>query len=294
MKTETEEAKMLNEKIKALRKAHNMTQEEMADRICVSRQAITKWETGLGTPDISNLEALARLFDVSIDQLLSEDECINKENISRTEFDIFDRSDFNLDIGTACSLDVTTKDIEKVIVEVRSDLPTESYKLAKVKLTEGRHVDLEVKYVDVKPEKDLSRQDAKQHVFIKLILPSSLADHIELDGNVQKLDLHDMMQEHHIEFDGKASQVSISNLCGHLELTSNTDMEVTYDGSLRQLDINQIRCISNLYIPKDADLFIYNKGRASRVLFNDYENRVEADNKVELNGYKSELTVRTK
>ena len=291
---------MLNEKIKALRKANNMTQEELADRICVSRQAITKWETGLGTPDISNIEALARLFDVSIDQLLSGDDSINKENISRTEFDIFDRSDFNLDIGTACTLDVTTKDIEKVIVEVRSDLPTESYKLAKVKLTEGRHVDLVVveykndkKFVDVKPDKDLSRQDAKQHLFINLILPSSLADHIELDGNVRKLTIHDMPQEHHIEFDGKASEVSISNLCGHLELTSNTDTEVTYDGSLRQLDINQIRCISNLYIPRDAELCIYNKGRASRLLFNGYENRPEAENKVELNGYKSELTVKT-
>ena len=222
---------MLNEKIRALRKANNMTQEELAEKICVSRQAITKWETGLGTPDISNIEALAKLFDVSIDQLLSGDDSINKENISRTEFDIFDRSDFNLDIGTANTLDVTTRDIEKVIVEVRSDLPTESDKLAKVKLTEGRHVDLVVveykndkKYVDVKPDKDLSRQDAKQHLFINLILPSSLADHIELDGNVRKLNIHDMLQEHHIEFDGKASEVSISNICGHLELTSNTDM----------------------------------------------------------------------
>ena len=89
---------MLNEKIRALRKANNMTQEELAEKICVSRQAITKWETGLGTPDISNIEALAKLFDVSIDQLLSGDDSINKENISRTEFDIFDRSDFNLDI----------------------------------------------------------------------------------------------------------------------------------------------------------------------------------------------------
>ena len=112
---------MLNEKIRNLRKANNMTQEELAEKICVSRQAITKWETGLGIPDISNLESLAKLFNISLDQLVSEEQSINKENISRTEFDIFGKSDFDLDIGTARDLDVTTADIEKVIVEIRSD-----------------------------------------------------------------------------------------------------------------------------------------------------------------------------
>ena len=292
---------MLNEKIRNLRKANNMTQEELAEKICVSRQAITKWETGLGIPDISNLESLAKLFNISLDQLVSEEQSINMENISRTEFDIFGKSDFDLDIGTARDLDVTTADIEKVIVEIRSDLPKEAYKLAKVKLTDGKQVDLVVveygdrkKHLDVKTDKDLSRQEAKEHLSVKVILPSELSNRIELEGNVRNLSIHDITQDHHIEFNGKADNASLRNLNGHLELTSNVDMEVFYDGSLRQLDINQIRCITNLHIPEKAELDIQSKGRASHVISDGWENKPEAEHKVELNGFKSEMTIRTK
>lgn len=293
---------MLNEKIRALRNANNMTQENLAERLGVSRQAITKWETGLGTPDVTNIHALATLFNVTVDELLSGDcsaKDINKDNVSRTEFDIFNRSDFQMDIGTASTLDITTSHNEKVVVEIRSDLDKESYKLAKVKLSEGRHVDLvvveykdEKRYLDIKTDKDISRQEAKKHVFVSVVLPENLADHIEIEGNVQRLSIHDMESEHHLEFDGKASEVMLSNLNGHLELTSDVDMEITYDGSLRQLDINQIRCISNLYLPKGAQVDVYSKGRASKVLFEGYVNNPESENKVELAGFKSELTVR--
>ena len=292
---------MIGEKIKNLRKANNMTQEDLAEKLHVSRQAVTKWESGAGAPDISNIEAIAKLFDISVDELLSDGSAINKENISRTEFDIFSKSSFHLDVGTANSLDVTTADMEKVIVEVRSDMPTESYKLAKVRLTEGKRVDLVVveyksdkKFIDVKTEKDFSKQDAKNHLFIKMVLPEKLAEHIELEGNVQNLRIHDMSEDRHIEFDGKASNVNISDLKGHFELTGNVDMEVTYDGSMRQLDINQLRCVSNLYLTKDSRVDVYNKGRCCKVLFDNYENSPESDRKVEFNGYKSELTVKRK
>ena len=290
---------MLNDKIKALRKANNMTQEELADKLYVSRQAITKWESGLGTPDIDNINAIAKLFGLTIDELLSNDANINKDNVSRTEFDIFSKSSFHLDVGTANSLDVTTDDIEKVIVEVRSDLPTESYKLAKVKLTEGKKVDLilvqtktDKKYLNIQPDKNLSKQDAKNHLFIKMILPKELAGHIELEGSLVSLNMHDILEERRIEFDGKAKEAKISNCRGHLELTSGVDMEVYYDGSMKQLDINQLKCISNLYLDKETRVDVYNKGRACHVLFDGYENEAESENKVEFNGYKSELTVR--
>ena len=42
----------------------------MAEKIGVSRQAITKWENGTGTPDIANLMAIADLFQISVDELL--------------------------------------------------------------------------------------------------------------------------------------------------------------------------------------------------------------------------------
>ncbi|MDE6676800.1 MAG: helix-turn-helix domain-containing protein [Clostridia bacterium] len=63
----------LGEKIKAERKRGNLTQEQLAEKICVSRQAIQKWESDSGVPSIENLKALSQLFGVSIDTLLEND-----------------------------------------------------------------------------------------------------------------------------------------------------------------------------------------------------------------------------
>lgn len=54
-----------------LRKRENLSQEELAERINVSRQAISKWERGEAYPDIENLVALSRLFDVTLDFLVN-------------------------------------------------------------------------------------------------------------------------------------------------------------------------------------------------------------------------------
>ena len=61
---------MLSEKIKELRKKKGLTQEELASCLNVSRQAITKWESGEGTPDIDNLKNIALFFHVSVDYLV--------------------------------------------------------------------------------------------------------------------------------------------------------------------------------------------------------------------------------
>ena len=60
----------LGEKIKDLRKKANISQEELAEKVGVSRQAVTKWESDSGLPDIENLKNIASLFNVSIDELL--------------------------------------------------------------------------------------------------------------------------------------------------------------------------------------------------------------------------------
>lgn len=61
---------MINMNLTALRKQYGMTQEEVAERINVSRQAIAKWEKGDSIPDLSNCVALANLFQVSLDDLI--------------------------------------------------------------------------------------------------------------------------------------------------------------------------------------------------------------------------------
>ena len=67
----------LFDKIQELRKSKNMTQEELAEKLFVSRAAISKWESGRGYPSIDSLKELSKFFDVSLDDLLSNDELLS-------------------------------------------------------------------------------------------------------------------------------------------------------------------------------------------------------------------------
>ena len=65
-----------NEKLQELRKRNGLTQEELAEKLYVSRTAISKWESGRGYPNIESLKALAKFFSVTVDELLSTDEIL--------------------------------------------------------------------------------------------------------------------------------------------------------------------------------------------------------------------------
>lgn len=54
------------EKLKNIRKQAGMSQEQLAEKLGVSRQAVTKWETDAGIPDIENIMAISALFDISM------------------------------------------------------------------------------------------------------------------------------------------------------------------------------------------------------------------------------------
>ena len=64
--------------IKALREKYRMTQAELAEQICVSDKAVSKWETGRGFPDISLLEPLGRALHVSVPELLCGQTIVNQ------------------------------------------------------------------------------------------------------------------------------------------------------------------------------------------------------------------------
>ncbi len=61
------------QQIAQLRKERNMSQEDLADAMQVSRQAVSKWETGLSKPDTENLIRLAELFEVDVNALIGND-----------------------------------------------------------------------------------------------------------------------------------------------------------------------------------------------------------------------------
>ncbi|MDP4088655.1 MAG: DUF5680 domain-containing protein [Bacillota bacterium] len=70
------------EKLQTLRKERGLSQENLAEEIGVSRQAVAKWELGQSYPDIDNLIALSNLFRISIDKLVKADEegcCLSGE-----------------------------------------------------------------------------------------------------------------------------------------------------------------------------------------------------------------------
>ena len=62
---------MFKDNLIHLRKVQNLTQEEVADKVGVSRQAVAKWECGETVPDIEKCRLLAELFDVSLDSLVN-------------------------------------------------------------------------------------------------------------------------------------------------------------------------------------------------------------------------------
>ena len=70
-----------SEKLKKLRQEHNLTQDDLAEKIYVTRTAISKWETDNGYPSIESLKMLAKLFNVTIDQLISDEDIKNKEDL---------------------------------------------------------------------------------------------------------------------------------------------------------------------------------------------------------------------
>ncbi|HBF9224563.1 TPA: helix-turn-helix transcriptional regulator [Clostridioides difficile] len=65
---------MINENLKSLRKINQYTQEELAEKLNVSRQSIAKWESGESIPDIASCIKLAKLYNVKLDDLVNHSE----------------------------------------------------------------------------------------------------------------------------------------------------------------------------------------------------------------------------
>jgi transcriptional regulator with XRE-family HTH domain len=82
----------LAEKLKDARKNAALSQEQLAEKLCVSRAAVAKWESGKGLPDIENLKAISKLLDVSIDYLVDDgaemDFRVTKEQIDLDSYEV--------------------------------------------------------------------------------------------------------------------------------------------------------------------------------------------------------------
>lgn len=97
---------IFSEKLQLIRKNKGLTQEELAEKLSVSRQAVAKWESGQVYPEITNLIQISDLFNVTVDYLVRDQECMiscadeSNENIEQLiEF----RLEANVNTYAACA-----------------------------------------------------------------------------------------------------------------------------------------------------------------------------------------------
>ncbi len=285
------------EKLKAARKKAGMTQEILAEKLGVSRQAITKWETERGIPDIDNMMTISTLFGISVDEFLSEEKtAIERKGYlyeSTTEYDIDGRKRFDMKFGGAARLFVTGTDDEKIKVRLASDeieTLTQDFKV-KIDDVKGR-ID-----VDVKRQKRVSEATAKEFVLIDVFLPNKYLSHVELGVNCDELYISNLQCED-IEFDGRANSLTVDSVIGTVEVNCNLDMMITCTRMTGAIEINQISATSQITIPNDFVFQSVLKGIGNTISYEEAGEAVEdfstedADNVIELNGMRSELVIR--
>ena len=295
-KTKMEDKFMISMRIRELRKQAKLSQEMMAEKIGVSRQAITKWETGLGVPDIENLVAIADLFKLSLDELMGRDiehETLAKDYLyeSVTEYDIDGKKDFDISFMGANKLKLYAYEGEKVKVILLSDTISDIQNELKTKIDDiKRKIDIDIKRVG-----NLSETVAKNELTIKILIPQLYMGEVDLNGNTNILELKNLELDN-IEFSGKSKEIALENIKSHIEIDTNEDAKLYVKNVEGALDINQLSATSKLYIASTDEFGFVTKGVLNKVLckqdmLNIKEVSEEPKLVIELNGIKSELSI---
>lgn len=292
---------MLSQKIKILRKQAKLSQEQLAEKLNVSRQAVTKWETAAGVPDIENLRSLSALFHVSLDELLENQTAAPQRQDflfdSVTEYDIDGEKSYDINLTGAKSVTLTGYDGEKLQVRLASNQISDIQSAFKVKIDDmKKRIDVDLRRVG-----EITETTAKAALNILIRIPRRYVKGIELTCNTGELTLQTIDLEN-LECSGKAAHVLIDGVAGHVELDSNEDLEIRCQDFSGRLDINQISALSRLTLPADAAFVAVTRGIANRILYqkqgrpaDDFSRKGEeaeaCPTVIELNGMKSELTI---
>lgn len=284
------------DKLKQYRVAQGLSQEQLAEKIGVSRQAITKWETKRGLPDVENMIILAELFKLTLDELVLS-EVKKQENqpqifVSETVYDIDTQKHFDINLGGARSITLKTGSDEKIHIRLSSETLEDIGTLFKIKLDEKKgRLD-----VDLLNKKGVSRFEAQQSVDITLLLPEKITEHAEVSASVKTLYVEDLRLER-LEYDGDAEKVYIRDAMGSLELTAKTDYEIWVAGSCPRLDVNQFKAKTVVHLKDAENVRLQNNGRKCTVITRKNGETVEltenehAQNTISTSGIFSELIV---
>ncbi len=286
----------LSEKLRNLRKQAGLSQEQLAEKLGVSRQAITKWETDAGTPEIGNLMALSALFQISLDELLLEKrgkrEPADFPYESRTEYDIAGSKRFDMELGGAAAITLSGCEGEKLRAWLASGSIPDLQAAMKLHLEDERdRLDLSLRRMG-----ELTRAEAKQGLHIFLELPRAYTGSIELRAQTGRLQIAGL-EAAELEFSGRAEEAVIRDMSGRIELDSNADLRVRLERFSGRLDFNQISAASRVLVPGGWPFRAVRKGLGNRIAYaidgaraEDFSDP-EAENVIELNGMKSELLV---
>lgn len=284
------------EKLRMLRKQAGLSQERLAEKLEVSRQAVTKWETDAGIPDIENIMAISALFDVSIDELLSNEKCVKEQSDyqfeSVTEYDIDEQKRYDMKFGGAKQLVLSGYEGEKIRVRLASNTLRTLQNDFKVKIDDIRkRID-----VDVNRKNGVTEADAKEAVSIFVQIPAAYIGKIELTVNAETVEINSMECDS-IELDVKTQNVKIEDVVGTVEINCNLDMNIVCASLNGEIAINQVSATSRISIPDKTVFNAVAKGVGTSISYEKNGNKTEpfsaaeADNLIELNGIKSELVI---
>ena len=284
------------EKLRTLRKQADMSQENLAEKLNVSRQAITKWETESGIPDIENLMAISALFDVSIDELLSNERGTKSQPDflfqSVTEYDIGEMKRYDMKFGGAKLLVLSGYEGEKLRIRLASNTLPALRSDFKVKIDDIKNrID-----VDVKRQNDVTEAAAKEAVTIFVELPSPYIGKIELAVNAKTVELHSLSCDG-VELDLKTQELLLEDVSGAVEVNCNLDMNVVCRSLNGEVTLNQVSATSKLCIPEGTPFAAVTKGLGTSISYERNGKPAQAfdapnaENIIELNGIKSELVI---
>ena len=284
------------DKLKQYRLNEGFSQEQLAEKIGVSRQAITKWETKRGLPDVENMVILAELFKLTLDELVLEE--VKKQEHKKTVFesetvyDIDNKKHFDINLGGARKVTLKTGDDEKIRIRLLSETLEELGTLYKIKLDETK-AKLDVELVNKRGD---SRFEAQESVDIELFLPEKFTEHCEVSASVTELFIKDLRLDR-LEYDGDAEKVYICDTEGNVELTSKTDYDITVSGNCTRLDVNQFKAKAVVHLENADDYKFENNGKKCKLIARKNGESVEtfanesAKNIISTSGIFSELMI---
>lgn len=285
-----------SDKLKEIRKSEGLSQEQLAEKIGVSRQAITKWETGKGLPDVENMIIIAEIFKTTLDELLKGSVAKQEQEkpvyTSETVYDIDCEKHFDVGIGSAAAIILSSGTDEKLHIRLSSETLENLDTMYKVKLEEKKNR-LDVNCLN---KNKLSRYEAEDSLTVEIILPDKFSDHCEIEASARLLVIKNLHLRR-LEYDGDAERVLISDSSGSLEFTAKTDYDITIDKITGKLDVNQWKAKTIVHIPEENIVNVVNRGRKCDVYYIkddkviEYENSGGSENEISISGMFSELAI---